>query len=75
MLAIRLIVGAVHPRRDRPHHHEFRRKGLGYRPPIAGTPRDDQFFYGFVASTQNPLPVSTNCAFVKPAAMSVSSNP
>ena len=31
--------------------------------------------YGLVASAQNPLPVSTTCAFVKAAAMSVSGNP
>jgi hypothetical protein len=29
----------------------------------------------FFASTQNALPVSTTCAFVKPAAMSVATNP
>ena len=31
--------------------------------------------YGLVASAQNPLSVSTRCAFVKPDAMSVSGNP
>jgi hypothetical protein len=31
--------------------------------------------YGLVACTQNPLLVSTTCAFVKPAAVSVSVSP
>jgi hypothetical protein len=36
---------------------------------------DPTLRYGFVAGAQNPLPVSTTCAFAKPAAMSVSDNP